>query len=195
MVKTDFILKSPIALTIGLLLLFSITACESEITAEETTLLFWSAIAKNNLELAKKYCTTQSLPLPSEQHDFQNTTFDYGKIVIDGNHATVETKISPPSNNKSSFSTFLLEEDNRWQVDYQRSISDFYGNQLFKEFLKQLNTLGEDINKKLEQQLPIIEKEIELFGQELKQKIDDFSHELKKAHPPKSKQNPYKESI
>jgi hypothetical protein len=50
-----------------------------------------------------------------------------------------------------------------------------------------LNTLGESINNQLEQQIPLIEKEIEAFGQELKQQLDNFEDELKKSFPKKQK--------
>ncbi len=194
---TDPFLKSPIAFSIGLLFLFSIPACQTEKSAEDIAISFWSSIVENNFERAKQYCTIQTLPsvLYSQQQSFKNTTFSYGRIVIDKNHATIETKIVPASNNKSSFTTFLLKTDNHWQVDCQRSFNDLYSHQLFKKFFKNLNTLGEEINKKLKQQLPIIEKEIESFGEELKQKIDDFSHELEKPHPKKKVQNPYQKSI
>jgi hypothetical protein len=195
-VTTNTAFKSPIVFIVGLLFLLSVTACQSTKTAEDITLAFWSAIAENNLELAKKYCSAQSKPLLSSSHhsNFQNTTLSYGKIVIDGNQATVETLIIPADNNQHSFITFLLKEDNDWKVDYQRSRKNLENSQLFADLFKSLDTLSDAVNKQLEQQLPLIEKGIKSFGQAFKQKIDDLENELKKIFPQKE-QDPYQKSI
>ncbi len=194
---TNTVFKSPVVLTFGLLFLLSITACQSTKTAEDITLAFWSAIAENNLELAKKYCSIQSRPsLSSSQHHiFQNTTLNYGKIVIDGNQATVETKIIPDDpNKKSSFITFLLKEDNHWKVDYQRSRKNLENSRLFIDLFKSLTRLSDTVNKELEKQLPLLEKGIKSFEREFKQKIDDLENDFNKTFPQKQQQ-PNQKSI
>lgn len=190
--------KSPIVFTFGLLFLLFITACQSTKTAEDITLAFWSAIAENNLELAKKYCSVQSRLLlsSSQHHDFKNTTLNYGKIVIDGDHATVETKIIPDDSNtkESSFITFLLKEDDHWKVDYQQSSKSLENSQLFTDLFKSLNRLSDTVNKELEQQLPLIEEGVKSFEREFKQKIDDLKNEFNRSFPQKQ-QKPGQQSI
>lgn len=179
---TDSILiKNPIAYAIGFLFLFSIAACQFVKTPAETTLAFWSAIAANDLELAKKYCSSQSLQLlsSSEHQALQNVEFSYGKIVLDGDQATVETKIVQAEDKKSSFTTFLLKEDDQWKVDYQRSVKDLAGDPV-SELFKSLNTLGQTFKKRLEQQIPYIKKEVESFGEKFKERMDSMENELKK---------------
>lgn len=195
--KIDSVLKSPIVLTFGLFLLISITisACQSEKTPLETAQIFWSAMVKNDLEQAKKYCTSQSRQflVSSPQNKLKNAIFSYGKIIIDGNQASVETQIIQPDKKNTSLTTFLVKEDKHWKVDYQRSVKNFSSN-IFREIFKSLNNLGETFNKQLEQQIPLIEKEIELFGQELKQQIDTIENKLNKSSPQKKK-NPYQDTI
>lgn len=172
------------------------SACQSEKTAEATTLLFWSSVAENNLTLAETYCNSNSIPtlLPLQQHNFKDKSFDYGKIVIDGNQATVETKIIPAFNDKSIFTTFLVKEKNDWKVECKRSVSDLTNNKFLQKFVENLESIGNNLNKKLEQQLPIIEKEIESFGQELKQRIESLGKKLNE--PSSTKQHdPYQKSI
>ena len=195
---TKPVFKSPVVITFGLLFLLSITACQSTKTAEDITLAFWSAIANNNLELAKKYCSAQSSPLlsSSQHHAFKNTTLNYGKIVIDGNQATVETRIIPDGSNtkESSFITFLLKEDNHWKVDYQRSSKSLENSQLFTDLFKSLNRLSDTVNKELEQKIPLIENGIKSFEREFKQKIDDLENEFNRSFPQKQ-QKPDQQSI
>ena len=187
--------KKPIVFAIGFLFLFSLSACESKKTPTETTQAFWSAMAKNNLKVAKRYCSSQSKVLPSSSNTlFKESVFTYGKITIDGNQATVEAKITPPFNKRSSFTTFLIKENDIWKIDCQRSSSSLVGSQLVDDFFKNLNEFGKNLNNQLEQQLPLIEKEIEKFGQELEKQIDRFKNELKKSLP-QEQQDPYQDSI
>jgi hypothetical protein len=188
--------KNPIAFAIGFLFLFSLSACESKKTPTETTQAFWSAMAKNNVKVAKSYCSSQSqTSLSSSNTPFNESTFTYGRITIDGNQATVDAQIIPPVNNRSFFTTFLIKENDIWKIDCQRSASNLAGNQLLDDFFKRLNEFGKNLNKQLEQQLPLIEKEIEKFGQELEKQIDDFENELKKSLPQEKRQDPYQGSV
>lgn len=187
--------KKPIAFAIGFLFLFSLSACESKKTPTETTQAFWSAMAKNNVKVAKNYCSSQTqTPLSSSNIPFKESIFTYGRITIDGDQATVDAQIIPPVNNRSSFTTFLIKENDIWKIDCQRSVSNLAGNQLLDDFFKRLSKFGNNLNKQLEQQLPLIEKEIEKFGQELEKQIDHFEDELKKSLPQEQK-DPYQDTI
>ncbi len=184
--KTNYLnAKTPIACAIGVFIILLLTnACESEKTPAQVTEIFWKAMAKNDLSLAKKYCNSASQTvLDIQVTAFNQATFDLGKIIILDDQATVETLVSPTINKKSTFTTFLIKEDKHWKVDCQQSLKILLDNP-FKAFFKQLNSLGESLNKQLEQQIPLIEKEINSFGNELKQQIDQFGKELKKAFPP-----------
>ena len=188
-------IKNPIALAIGFfIVLFFLSACESEKTPLQVTKIFWQAMTENNLSLAKKYCIAPSATfLDNQITPFKQVKFDFGKIVIEGKQVTVETFISPSLNKKSQFTTFLIKEENHWKVDCQQSIRDLFFNP-FDTFFKQLNSLGESVNKQLQEQMPLLEKEIESIGKEFKQQIDQFGKELKKALPEKHT-NPYQDTI
>jgi len=190
--------RGPVALAAGLFLLL-LSACQTEKSALETSSIFWSAIAKNDIVSIKKYCTTESQYLlisPQLSSRFDNATFEYGKILIDGNQATIESFVTSPLNKTRTFNTYLVKESKRWKVDYRRSTVQFLGNKIIENVFKSLNSLGETFNRQLEKQLPLIEKEFESFGQELKKGLDDFNDELDKSFPQKEPHtDPYKNSI
>ena len=118
------------------------------------------------------------------------------KILIDGNQATIESFVTSPLNKTRTFNTYLVKESKRWKVDYRRSTVQFLGNKIIENVFKSLNSLGETFNRQLEKQLPLIEKEFESFGQELKKGLDDFNDELDKSFPQKEPHtDPYKNSI
>lgn len=186
--------KHPIRSVIGCLTLLALTACQTTKTPLETTQAFWSAVVENKLYAAQKLCSEAEHKLPASlSAEFQNVSFDYGKIVIDGNLSSVEVTLLSPSQ-KSSFTTFMLLEEETWKIDCLRSTTALTGSQVFEGFLNGLNTIGKKINQQLEQQLPIIEKEIESFGKELQQQLDDFGNELEKSFP-KEQQKTHQNTI
>jgi hypothetical protein len=195
-VKTSFLnSKSPVVFSTGLFIIVLIcNACETVKTPSETALIFWKTLAENELSKAKTYCTSASqTTLDSSLISFNKSTFDFGKIIIDGNHATVETLITPPINQKSSFSTFLIQQDKHWKIECQKSIQSLSANTL-NNFFNNLNALGKDLSKQLEQQLPKIEKELNTFGKELQYQVDEFNKDLEKTLP-KNPVDPYQNTI
>ncbi|KAF3984475.1 MAG: hypothetical protein HFP81_01920 [Methylococcales symbiont of Hymedesmia sp. n. MRB-2018] len=185
--KTNLLsLKTPIALAIGVFItILLISACESVKTPSQVTLIFWNALAKDDLSLATKQCNLTSQPrLDSPVISLNKSNFDFGKIIIDGSHATVETFITPSINNKSSFTTFLSQEKQQWKIDCHKSLKEL-SNRPFNSFFKSLDSLGKNITKQLKQQLPKIKKEINAFAEELKQQADKFGKELEKTLPQK----------
>jgi hypothetical protein len=57
-----------------------------------------------------------------------------------------------------------------------------------------LRELGEVFNKELKQQIPLFEKQIKSFSQELIRQLDELRREMEKAAPPE-KQRPYPNTI
>ena len=178
-------------------MLVILSACQSPKSADEITLAFWQAMAKNDPTTAKKYASADSqilLESPIEQK-LENATFTVGEIVINGSQARVETQVRQSNSENTFFPTFLIKDEQHWLVDYKRtqySLSDDMFNGLFKS----LKNIEDNLNKQLEQQIPLIEKEMELFAQELKKQLDKLGRDLEKAFPPPPKQqDPYQDSI
>jgi hypothetical protein len=57
-----------------------------------------------------------------------------------------------------------------------------------------LRAIGETINKELEQQVPLFEKQIKSFSEELIRQLDEFRRQLEKSVPPE-KQKPHSDTI
>jgi hypothetical protein len=184
--------KSPALLAglVGLLLILS--GCQTATTPEEVTNVFWEALMHGDIESAKRQATQQTQQLVGKQQPMENSSLRIGQIIINVPNATVETIIT--ENNKTlSFNTVLFKENNHWKVDYQQTLLNI-SNEPFSGIIKNLQNIGDIFNKQLEQQIPLIEKEIESFGEELKQQLDEFGRNLEKSKPPK-KQQPYRDTI
>ncbi|HEY8095206.1 MAG TPA: hypothetical protein VIE65_03820, partial [Methylobacter sp.] len=84
-----------------------------------------------------------------------------------------------------------------WKVDYQRTLNNL-SNLPFGDIFKSLQAIGEtinkELNKELEQQVPLFEKQIKSFSEELIKQLDEFRRQLEKAAPPE-KQQPHSSTI
>jgi hypothetical protein len=189
--------KSPII--IGLFCLqFFLISCKTVEQPADVTKAFWGALAKNDLQTARQYATKESQRLLNQvsEPSWEDVPLQIGTIEINDNYATVETQTivhNTGSKKDITFETYLQRENGLWKVDYQQTL-DNMPNTVFSDLFESLQGLGETFNKKLEQQIPLIEKELETFGQQLQEQIEEFNRELEKTHPAEQP-NPYRNTI
>ena len=189
--------KKSLAKLTGLLsLLFLLSGCQTVSTPEQVTTEFWEAMANSDLNSARKYATQETQHLVTKQQNMEDATVKAGATLIDGSDATVATTMTlkkPESNKVLSFDTVLLKENNQWKVDYQRTLNNLFSLP-FGDLFKSLRAIGETINKELEQQIPMFEKQIKSFSEELIRQLDEFRRQLEKAVPPE-KQKPHSSTL
>ncbi len=192
-----YLTNKSLARLAGLLtLLLLLSGCQAALTPEQVTTEFWEAMAEGNLDSAREYATQETQHLVTKQQNLEDATVKTGAILIDGSNATVATvmALKKPENNKDlSFDTILLKENDLWKVDYQRTLNNL-SNLPFGDFFKSLQAIGETLNKELEQQVPLFEKQIKSFSEELIRQLDEFRRQLEKAAPPE-KPKPNSNSI
>ena len=178
-------------------LLFMLSGCQAVLTPEQVTLAFWEAMAQGNLESARKHATQETQHLVTKQQNLEGASLKTGEIVIDGPNATVSTSMTlkkPESDKHLSFNTVLLKENDQWKVDYQQTLNNL-SILPFGELFKSLRAIGDTINKELEQQSPLFEKQIKSFSEELIRQLGEFRNNLEKSIPPPEKQTPHSGSI
>jgi hypothetical protein len=189
--------KKSLAGLAGLLsLLFLLSGCQAVLTPEQVTTEFWEAMVEGNLDSARKYATQETQQLVTKQQNMEDATLKTGVVLIDGSNATVSTIITlkkPEGNKVLSFDTVLLKENDQWKIDYHRTLNNL-SNLPFGDIFKSLREIGETINKELEQQIPLFDKQIKSFSEELTRQLDEFRRQLEKPVPPE-KQEPHPGSI
>jgi hypothetical protein len=172
-------------------LLFMLSGCQAVLSPEQVTLAFWEAMVQGNLESARKHATQETQHLVTKQQNLEGASIKTGEVVINGTNATVSTIMTlkmPESNKLLSFNTVLLKENNLWKVDYQKTLNNL-SILPFGELFNSLRAIGDAINKELEQQVPLFEKQIKSFSEELIRQLDEFRRNLEKSIPPE-KQKP-----
>jgi hypothetical protein len=178
-------------------LLFMLSGCQAVLTPEQVTLAFWEAMAQGDLESARKHATQETQHLVAKQQNLEGASLKTGEVVIDGPNAKVSTIMTlkkPENNEYLSFNTVLLKENDLWKVDYQQTLNNL-SILPFGELFNSLRAIGDAINKELEQQVPLFEKQIKSFSEELIRQLDEFRRNLEKSIPPPEKQKSYPGTI
>jgi hypothetical protein len=177
-------------------LLFMLSGCQAVLPPEKVTLAFWEAMTQGDIESARKYTTRETQHLVTKQQNLDGASLKTGEVAIDGPNSKVSTIMTlkkPESNRHLSFNTVLLKENGLWKVDYQQTLNNL-SIQPFGELFKSLRAIDDAINKELEQQIPLFEKQIKSFSEELIRQLDEFRRRLEKSIPPE-KQKPYSDTI
>jgi hypothetical protein len=178
--------KTSPTIIVGLFCIALLLGCQPP-KPEEVTMSFWQAIAQGQLEIAKKFATQNSQQqlnpqaINPQQID-KNSTITTGAVVGNDLNAVVETTFMR-TNKPVTFNTVLLKEKDGWKVDYQQTRVNI-SMVPFDGIVKSLQGIGDAFTQQLEQSVPIIEKEMESFGNELKKQLDEFGRSLKKPQDP-----------
>ena len=174
-------------------LLFMMSGCQAVLSPEQVTLAFWEAMVQSNLESARKHVTQGTQHLVTKQQNLEGASIKTGEVVINGTNATVSTIMTlkkPESNKLLSFNTVLLKENDLWKVDYQKTLNNL-SILPFGELFNSLRAIGDTINKELEQQIPLFEKQIKTFSDKLIRQLDEFRRNLEKSIPPEKQKPPF----
>ncbi len=189
-------IKTPVLLTgvVFLVMLLLLGGCQTGKSPEEVTTLFWQDLAKGKLDNARQHVTNNSKHLVNLQDidKFSQVTAAEAEENNDSEStfASVPTTINR-NNQLVSFNTVLLQEDNRWKIDYLQTQLNITMIPL-GDVVKTLQNLGGTFARQLGQQLPIIQKEMESLGNELKKQINEFNRNFDKSYPhnqPKQNRN------
>lgn len=175
-----------------------LTACSGPDTPQVVTQKFWTAVESGKAKEVKKFVSAKDkTSIGTLEEILPISNVSYGKIVIDGTRASVETTITLESDQSMDLpiTTHLVKEGNRWAVDYERTIYTITAagkvaaviNQ-FKDFgIALKDGIGRSVTE-LEKTLPSIEKELEKMEDqiqqavpELRSRFENFSKQLEQA--------------
>ncbi len=190
-------ITKPAKLLVVFSMLAFVTGCQTGKSPEEVTHMFWKSLAQGQLEAAKKYVTTDSQHLVNIIDIEKNSTIQTGDAYIDDDLDTPFASVSTTiiRNKKPvTFNTMLTKESNDWKIDYVQTQLNITMIPL-GDIAKSLQNLGGVFAKQLEQQLPLIQREMESFGNQLKQKLDELGRSLEKPQSPANPAQPRPGSI
>ena len=177
-----------------------ISGCKTPMTPEEISDKFWLGVKTKNVALIKKYSAEDTIAnLDSKDTIPQVKTISFGKIIIDGEIAEIETILTIILNEKLmdlNIETHLKKINGQWKVDYDKTMRPLTINHDMAELLGGVEALSQELADEIknsveefkEKALPEIkskmeeaEKEIREKLPELKNIIDEFLKDLEKS--------------
>ncbi len=149
-----------------------LTACGGPQSPEEVSQAFWQAVVKQDAGEANDYSTLiEDAGFDGYQRQWQGAEIEWGRVVIEGNQATVDTTF------KSLFgrdrpletTTYLVQKDDQWLVDYYRTGEALNEGPLWGDVVNQLEALGKDLQSQLARHSNELAREFEALTDELGQ--------------------------
>jgi len=170
-----------------------LSACFAPQSPQEVTQAFWDAVVQGDAEGAVEYSTLTTGKsydgFDKEWSGYQPTT---GKIVIDGNEASVDSRfIRKTDNGKEQrlFTTHLVRRNEVWLVDYARTAEEVRGGvlgnifgaltQFGNDLSRQLQSSSSDFNADMERMSKELEEKSNALGEEASKNIDKYGEELR----------------
>jgi hypothetical protein len=186
---------------IPVLFLFSaLLSCQSAKTPLQVSEHFWLGIQTKNVALVKKYSLVNSIDESKGIAQFENVTaVTFGKIIIDGDLAKVETNVTMSSNEKTFdilLQTYLENNNDLWKVNYRKTVLQLEVNRNMAEVFGDIEEMTAEMTEEIEESVekikekivPEIKSQIEHAEKELLEKLpelknifDEFLHELEKS--------------
>lgn len=159
----------------------TLSACFSPSTPQEVTQDFWEAVISNNPTGVVENSTLASIDnydhFSQEWAGFQPV---WGEIRINGNQASAVSEFIGPGGSgrkNRKLKTYLVQRNNEWLVDYDKTGDDMRGGALGNLFGK-LDKLGDDLSKQLELSSDEFNSEMEELSTKLKALSDDITQEV-----------------
>ena len=171
----------------GILLVGALmNACEQKPkSVPEVSEAFWQAVITDDRDDVVAYSTLQSIEgydgLGRELRDMAAT---WGKIVIDGDVAQINTELSRADEKPTAalhFVTYLVNTDGGWKVDYQRTADAVSVSGAVVDFVGQLTSLGKNIQRQVEVSSENAARQIAAFIGQLEHMAGDYQNQIDKA--------------
>jgi hypothetical protein len=185
-----------------LLIAVSLAGCQQATTPDQVAAGFSSAMKSGNSGDVRKFVSSHSANNETLGEDvLAITDVQFGKIIIDGEVATVETTVSVESDSPVTvpLATRLVRENSQWKVDYDATVGSIEIHSDLAMVLRRIREYGEGFADQLndslddmQQALPEIERELRNMEDslktqipELQRRIEAFAKSLEEAIVPK----------
>lgn len=160
-----------------------LSGCFGPKTPQDVAKTFWLAVIDNDAHGVVKYSTL------SKPEDFDGFAMDWhgytpawGKVIIDGDEASIVTEFTRASGSKNDNRkcvTYLVRKNDVWKVDYKSTGNDLHGGPLGILF-GNLNQLGNELSKNIDSSVRVLNLEMERLSRKFKEMTDSFAQQASK---------------
>lgn len=172
-----------------------LSGCSRPLPPQDVADRFWRAVAAQSTAKIRRYVrTTDREALDGDAEVLPVAEYALGRIVIDGDAATVETQVTLDGDKPLSVSidTVLVREQQHWRVDYAATVNRISMQSELARVIGQIESFGETLKEgidksvdELQKAVPEIEKQLSRIEQgirqrmpELRERLEEFSRRL-----------------
>lgn len=157
-----------------------LSACSAQKTPQEVAQVFWESVINNDTEEVIKYSTlTDTTKYDGFSKDWNGFHPSWGRVVIEGDQASIVSEFSKPNNsgsNSRKFVTYLVRQNEEWKVDYARTQEEVRGNVL-TNLLGHLDQLGGNIAAQLSSSAKHLDADLKHLSEQLEKLSDSLSQQ------------------
>ena len=158
-------------ISLSLLLVLTISACNKPQTPLEVSQAFWQAVIEGNISDVVNYSTLGSeAGYSAFSRDWSGMLPSWGKIIIEDHEARVHTHISKPDAAQSEmlyFVTYLVRQDDQWKVDYDKTEQVVLASSAVSDFVNRITSIGNEISQQFEEASQTVTAELESLNDQL----------------------------
>lgn len=164
------------------------SSCTQNLTPLEVTGRFWSAIERGDAREVRRHVTAaDAAALKSLDNVLPITNSEFSRTVIEHDRAFVDTTVTVEGDDPLKFPlrTYLVLEDQRWKVDYERTISGIATAGKLAAIINKVHEFGAALQQgiersvqQLEETLPLIEHELSRIEDQIKQHVPELRKRL-----------------
>lgn len=186
------------SVTVALISLAMLSGCARPLPPQDVADRFWRAIITQHPAKIRRYVREEDqATLKDDPEILPVSEFELGRVVIDGESATIETRITLDADKPVALKidTELVREGERWRVDYTATIDDISTQSQLAQVIGQIENIGgaiaDGIDKsvdemkkmlpEIERQLSRIEAEIKQRMPELRERLEEFSKSIEES--------------
>lgn len=182
-----------------LFLCITLMSCQSSKTPSEVSEHFWLGMKTKNVALIKKYSLQSSIEESENLAGVDEISkYTFGKIIIDGEIAEIETTVLVSSENKNreiTLNTYLENHNEVWKVNYKKTTLQLVVKQSMQEVLGDIDKMTEEITGQIQESVEDIKEKVvpemkskaeeiqEKVIPEIKSKIEETEKEVLKKLP------------
>lgn len=176
-------------LFVFLALFATIPGCARPLPPQDVADRFWHAVMTQHPAKIRRYVRAQDQDtLTDDPAIMPVESFELGRVVIDGDATSIETRITLGADKPVALriKTLLVRENERWRVDYSGTIQNISLQSNLAQIIDQIEAFGgalkNGIDKSVEEMkevLPDIERELLRIEEEIKQRVPELRERLK----------------
>lgn len=178
-------------LLIALCIILLLGGCGNRLSPLEVSERFWSAVQRGDAQEVQQHSIAGTIGRPVSSADMLTVTeVDFGRTIIDGDRATVETVVMVGRDQpyRLPLKTYLEQQQHAWKVDYDATMGPIHGDGSAAILFDAISRINEALSRQLQESLtelqdlvPLLERELADLERSLRDSLPELRRQLEDA--------------